>query len=145
MQANTKGIFRLHFIPSADNGHGGVDIFHLEVLTGNGGIGHNGLPGCGIAGNVPNSAVLGPDANLYVAFKRSGDILRITAPETNPVPCRNVQSIGSTPDNKGDMGLGWIGHDLFGGDGVAAFIILKADQCMTPLNGFNCAMATISC
>ena len=137
MQANTKGIFRLHFIPSADNGHGGIDIIHLEVLTGNGGIGHNGLPGCGIAGNVPNSAVLGPDANLYVAFKRSGDILRITAPETNPVPCANVQVIGSTPDNVRDMGLGWIGHDLFGGDGVAAFIIPKADQCMTPLNGLN--------
>ncbi|HEY1525984.1 MAG TPA: fibronectin type III domain-containing protein [Candidatus Angelobacter sp.] len=137
MQANTKGIFRLHFIPAADNGHGGIDIIHQEVLAGNGGVGHNGLPGCGIAGNVPNSAVLGPDDNLYVGFKQSGDILRITAPSTDPVPCTNVQVIGSTPDNTRDMGLGWIGHDLYGGDGRAAFIIPNADQCMTPQNGLN--------
>jgi hypothetical protein len=137
MQAQTRGIFRLHFIPSGDDGHGGIDIIHQEVLTGNGGIGHNGLPGCGIAGNVPNSAVLGPDANLYVAFKQSGDILRITSPATNPVPCDNVQVIGSTPDNVKDLGLGWINHDLFGGDGTSAFIIPNADQCMTPQNGLN--------
>ena len=35
------------------------------------------------------------------------------------------------------MGLGWIGHDLYGGDGRAAFIIPNADQCMTPQNGLN--------
>lgn len=138
MQANTKGIFRLHFLPDADNGHGGVDIIHQEVLAGNGGVGRNGLPGCGIAGNVPNSAVLGPDGNLYVGFKASGDILRITGPQTDPVPCSNVQVIGSTPDNIRDMGLGWIGHDLFGGDGRAAFIIPNADQCMTPQNPNPC-------
>jgi len=137
MQANTHGIFRLHFVPSADNGHGGIDIIHQEVLAGNGGAGHNGLPACGIAGNVPNSAVLGPDDNLYIGFKQSGDILRITAPQTEVVPCANVQVIGSTPDNIRDMGLGWIGHDLYGGDGRAAFIIPNADQCMTPQNGFN--------
>jgi len=137
MQANTHGIFRLHFIPAADNGHGGIDIIHQEVLAGNGGVGRNGLPGCGIAGNVPNSAVLGPDDNLYVGFKQSGDILRITAPQTDIVPCTNVQVIGSTPDNTRDMGLGWIGHDLYGGDGRAAFIIPNADQCMTPQNGLN--------
>jgi hypothetical protein len=137
MQANTKGIFRLHFIPGADNGHGAIDIIHQEVLAGNGGAGHNGLPACGIAGNVPNSAVLGPDDNLYIGFKQSGDILRITAPQTNVVPCANVQVIGSTPDNTRDMGLGWIGHDLYGGDGRAAFIIPNADQCMTPQNGLN--------
>ena len=137
MQANTKGIFRLHFIPGADNGHGAIDIIHQEVLAGNGGVGHNGLPACGIAGNVPNSAVLGPDDNLYIGFKQSGDILRITAPQTNPVPCTNVQVIGSTPDSIRDMGLGWIGHDLYGGDGRAAFIIPNADHCMTPQNGLN--------
>lgn len=137
MQANTKGIFRLHFVPGADGGHGGIDIIHQEVLAGNGGVGRNGLPGCGIAGNVPNSAVLGPDDNLYIGFKASGDILRITAPSADPVPCTNVQVIGSTPDNIRDMGLGWIGHDLYGGDGRAAFIIPNADQCMTPQNGLN--------
>ena len=71
------------------------------------------------------------------ALKQSGDILRITAPSIDPVPCANVQVIGSTPDNIRDMGLGWIGHDLYGGDGRAAFIIPNADQCMTPQNGLN--------
>ena len=142
MQANTHGIFRLHFIPAADNGHGGIDIIHQEVLAGNGGVGHNGLPACGIAGNAPNSAVMGPDDNLYVGFKQSGDILRITAPQTDVVPCANVQVIGSTPDNTRDMGLGWIGHDLYGGDGRAAFIIPNADQCMTPQNGLNLCHGT---
>jgi hypothetical protein len=137
LQANTKGIFRLHFIPALDNGHGLIDIIHQEVLAGNGGLGHNGLPGCGIAGNAPNSAVMGPDDNLYVGFKQSGDILRIISPQTNQVPCTNVQVMGSTPDGIRDMGLGWIGHDLFGGDGRAAFIIPNADQCMTPQNGLN--------
>ena len=63
---------------------------------------------------------------FIVGFKQSGDILRITAPQTDIVPCANVQVIGSTPDNTRDMGLGWIGHDLYGGDGRAAFIISNA-------------------
>ncbi|HKW77418.1 MAG TPA: fibronectin type III domain-containing protein, partial [Terriglobales bacterium] len=82
-----------------------------------------------------NSAVLGPDGNLYVGFKRSGQLLRITAPETEPLPCANVVVIGTTPDRVRDMGLGWIGHDLFGGDSRAAFVMPNADQCMTPQNG----------
>ena len=137
MQANTHGIFRLHFVPTADGGHGGIDFIHQEVLAGNGGVGHNGLPGCGIAGNVTDSAVLGPDGNLYVGFKRSGDLLRVTSPQTEPLPCENVVLIGSTPDRTRSVGLGFIGHDLYGGDGRAAFIIPNADQCMTPLNGMN--------
>jgi hypothetical protein len=137
MQANTKGIFRLHFVPAANNGHGGIDLIHQEIIAGNGGVGHNGLPGCGLAGNVPNSAVLGPDNNLYVGFKASGDILRVVSPQSDPTDCSNVQVIGSTPDNTRDMGLGWIGHDLYGGDGRSAFIIGNADLCLTPQNGMN--------
>jgi hypothetical protein len=144
MQANTKGIFRLHFAPDGDNGHGAIDPIHQEVLAGNGAVGHNGLPACGIAGNVPNSAVLGPDGNLYIGFKRSGDLLRINAPQTEPLPCANVVVVGTTPDHARDMGLGWIGHDLFGGDGRAAFVIPHADQCMTRQNGnFPCASNNI--
>jgi hypothetical protein len=61
--------------------------------------------------------------------------LRVTAPQTEPLPCTNVQVIGSTPDGRKDFGLGFIGHDLFGGDGLAAWVIPSADQCLTPQNG----------
>jgi len=72
------------------------------------------------------AAAMAPWILFIVGFKQSGDILRITAPQTDIVPCANVQVIGSTPDNTRDMGLGWIGHDLYGGDGRAAFIISNA-------------------
>src|SRR5215471_18378175 len=48
MQANTQGVFRLHYVPTGDGGHGIIDPLHLEVLGGNNGTGHNALPGCGI-------------------------------------------------------------------------------------------------
>lgn len=133
-QASTQGIFRLHFIPSGDGGHGAVDPINVEVLGGNG-IGRNGLTGCGIAGNGPSSVALGPDGNLYIGFSQTGETLRVQSPQTEPLPCANVQVIGTTADNFEDRGLGWIGHDLFGGDGQSAWVIRNADQCMTPANG----------
>ncbi|MGC2698208.1 MAG: fibronectin type III domain-containing protein, partial [Candidatus Angelobacter sp.] len=135
LQSNTQGVFRLHYVPGADGGLGALDLIHQEVLGGNGGIGHNGLPGCGIAGNIPNSAVLGPDGNLYIGFKRSGNIIRIVAPQTEPLPCANVQIIGTSADQTKTFGLGWIGHDLFGGDGISLWIMTNADRCLTPQNG----------
>ena len=136
LQANTDGVFRLHFVPTADGGHGALDLLHQETLGGNGGVGRNGVAGCAIPGNVPDSAVLGPDGNLYIGFKASGNIVRINAPETQPLPpCSNVQVIGTTPDRTKNFGLGWIGHDLFGGDGTSLWTISSADQCMTPQNG----------
>jgi len=135
LQANTQGVFRLHYVPTGDNGHGSLDQLHQEVLGGNNTPGHFGLPGCGIPGNIPNSAVLGPDGNLYIGFKRSGNILRVSAPQTEPLPCSNVQVIGTTPDQTKNFGLGWIGHDMYGGDGLALWTISNADQCMTPQNG----------
>jgi hypothetical protein len=73
LQANSRGIFRLHYLPSGGGGHGSVDPIHTEVLGGNQLAGRQALPGCGIAGNVPNSAVLGPDGNLNIGFKASGE------------------------------------------------------------------------
>jgi uncharacterized repeat protein (TIGR01451 family) len=134
LQANTQGIFRLHYLPTGDGGHGALDPIHAEVLGGNAAAVHQTLPGCGIPGNIPNSAVLGPDGNLYIGFKQSGNILRVLSPQTEPLPCGNVQIIGTTPDNKKDLGLGWIGHDLFGGDGLAAWIMVGADACLTAID-----------
>jgi hypothetical protein len=144
LQANTQGIFRLHFLPGGDGGHGTIDPLHTEVLGGNPGAAHPTLPAdCGIPGNIPNSAVLGPDGNLYIGFKASGDILRIVSPQTEPLPCQNVQVIGTTPDNKKNFGLGWIGHDLFGGDGLSAWIMVGADACATPLSPQACQSNSI--
>lgn len=135
LQANTDGVFRLHFAPTADGGHGALDLLHQEILGGTGGVGHNGVAGCAMPGNVSDSAVLGPDSNLYIGFKASGNIVRMIAPQTDPFPCSNIQVIGTTPDRTKNFGLGWIGHDLFGGDGVSLWTISSADQCMTPQNG----------
>ena len=132
--ASTQGIFRLHFIPSGDGGHGAVDPNQMEVLGGTG-IGRNGLAGCGLAGDGVSSLALGPDGNLYVGFAHSGDIVRVQSPHIEPLPCSNVQVIGSTPDNITDKGLGWIGHDLYGADGQSAWVIANADQCLTPASG----------
>jgi titin len=141
LSASTQGIFRLHFIPSGDRGHGAVDPNHMEVLGGNG-IGRNGLAGCGLAGDGLSSLSLGPDGNLYVGFAHSGDIVRVQAPQTEPLPCSNVQVIGSTPDNLTEKGFGWIGHDLYGADGQSAWVISNADQCLTAANGNSPCTAT---
>ena len=128
LQTRTQGIIRMHFLPGGDSGHGMLDLLHQEVLGG-----FNS--GCGLPGNVPNSAVLGPDGNLYVAFKQSGNILRVVSPASDPLPCTNVRLIGATADGRRDFGLAWVGHDLFGGDGQSPWVITNADQCLTPANG----------
>lgn len=145
LQAGSNGVYRLHFVPGADSGHGGLDLLHQEILAGggaNGGGGGGGggivtISGCTVPGSIPNSASLGPDGNLYIGFKASGNIVRINSPQSNSLPCSNIQLIGSTADQSKNFGLGWIGHDLFGGDGLALWTISNADQCMTPQNGQN--------
>ncbi len=133
LQGRSLGIFRLHFIPAGDSGQGLMDSTHQEVLGGQAGIGG----GCGIGLNQPQHAALGPDANLYIGFKRNGNIMRIVAPQTEPLPCGNVQGqVATTPDLKIDNGLAWVGPDLFGTDGRGAMRIPNAAQCFTPQNGF---------
>jgi uncharacterized repeat protein (TIGR01451 family) len=132
LQANSQGIVRMHFLPDGDSGQGVLDLTHEEVLGGSPRFGG----GCGIPGNAPNTGVLGPDGNLYVGFKRSGNIVRVVAPQTEPLPCSNVQVMGQTQDGKKDFGLAWIGHDLYGDDGNSPWTIANADQCFTSTNNF---------
>jgi len=121
IQANTQGIFRLHFLPGGDLGHGTLDLIHQEQL---GGVG-----ACTIAAKTPNSAVLGPDGALYVGFKAAGDIVKIVSPGLQPLPCANVSTIGFSGDGTRSFGLAWIGHDLYSGDGFSPFVIPNADLC----------------
>jgi uncharacterized repeat protein (TIGR01451 family) len=132
-QAKSVGVFRFHYIPSGDSGRGLMNLTQQEVL---GGVsGGSGI--CGIGSNLPTSAALGPDGNLYVGFQKNGNIMRILSPQTEPLPCSNVQaSIGSTTDNRSDSGVAWIGHDLFGVDSVTPVRWAGMDNCFTPANGF---------
>ena len=130
------GIFRLHFIPTEDNGHGSFDTVHQEVLGGSI-SGGKLVGGCNIALNIPTGIAFGPDANLYLGFKKVGTLARILAPQTEPLPCGNFQSnIGSVPDNKLTTSLAWLGTSLFGGDAHNVFALQNATQCFTPQNGF---------
>ncbi len=111
------GIFRLHFIPTGDSGHGSFDTVHQEVLGGSI-SGGKLVGGCNIALNIPSGISFGPDANLYLGLKKVGTLARILAPQTEPLPCGNFQTnIGSVPDNKLTTSLAWLGTSLFGGDG----------------------------
>src|SRR5215467_4634385 len=79
---NKAGIFVLHFLPDGDTGQGLMDQVNTSILA----------PTCGLAVNQPNATSLGPDGNLYVGFRRNGNIMRIISPLTNPLPCANVQA-----------------------------------------------------
>ena len=120
----SAGVLRLHFLPAADSGHGLVDKVNVQVIG----------AGCGIGTNTPTSATLGPDGNLYVGFKRVAGIMRIVAPQTEPLPCANVQSTVVTVGQV-ISGIAWVGHDLFASDKSLTAVIANADVCFTPVNG----------
>lgn len=131
------GVVRLNFLPDGDNGNGSIATANQEVL---GGVAANGgtSAGCGIPTNGPNSVALGPDGNLYVGFTHTGNIMRINSPQTESLPCSNVQAqVISTPDLKRDTGLAWVGHSLFGNDTHGPWGQDNADQCSTPQNNFS--------
>ncbi len=128
------GVVRLHFAPAGDNGQGLVDPVQQEVL---GGVAR-GVGGCNIFQNSPNSVALGPDGNLYVGNTRGGNIMRINAPQTEPLPCANVQpQVITTPDARRDSGLAFVGHTLFGNDTHGPWGQQNADQCSIPANNFT--------
>jgi hypothetical protein len=93
--------------------------------------------------NLPNSAAIGPDGNLYVGSQRDGAVIRILNPATFdpsiPSNCQNNIQIPllSTDEAVGPghtFGLGWIGHILFGHDNIGPWVLENADQCLTPFN-----------
>jgi uncharacterized repeat protein (TIGR01451 family) len=119
-------VARYHYLPDGDSGLGLMNSA-AEFL--------GDTNGCGLAGNFPWAVAMGPDTNLYVSFKISGNIIRVLSPSSTTVPCSNFVVMGSTPDNRKGLSLAWIGHDLWGSDGRGLFNIANADQCSTPANG----------
>jgi hypothetical protein len=122
---NKAGIFLLHFLPDGDSGQGLMDQVNTSILA----------PTCGLAVNQPNATSLGPDGNLYVGFRRSGNIMRINSPLTNPLPCANVQAIVIATGDRLTSQMAWIAHTLFINGARLPFQVDKADQCFTPQNG----------
>lgn len=121
-------VARYHYLPDGDSGQGLVSN-SAEFL--------GDANGCGLSGNFPWSISLGPDGNLYVGFRKNGNVIRVLAPQSTSVPCSSMQVMGQGFDGKIGKALAWTGHDLWGEDIVGLWRIGNADQCFTPANGFT--------
>ena len=121
-------VARFHFVPTGDNGHGLVSTT-AEFL--------GDTNGCGLSGSFPWAVAMGPDADLYVSFKTSGNLVRVIAPESTVIPCSNIQVMGSTPDARRGLAIAFVGHDIWGADIRGLFNIPNADQCFSPANNFT--------
>jgi hypothetical protein len=98
--AGTTGVFRLAM--SAD----GSTIVSSATLA----------PNAGLAGNLPQSAVIGADGKLYVSFTSTGDIKRITNPSGSPA-AQTVESVGKAASGGGPVNsLSFINGDLYVAD-----------------------------
>ncbi len=132
----TRGVFRISYLPSGDNGNGSLDFSTTFSMGGNLSTDKfpGGQTGCLFPNNpqLPNSAALGPDGNLWVGFGRSGEILRFNHPDTATAAsfgtcAQFMQIVAATPDGHLTTGLAWMGHDLWGADGKSPFFIRNAD------------------
>ncbi|MCU1254066.1 MAG: fibronectin [Candidatus Angelobacter sp.] len=139
-QAATQGIFRVGFDSAADSGHGLLDLNNVFVLGGASVTPQFGGTGCALPGNPgqPSAVALSPLGDLWVGFVASGEIIRFNSPGTATAngfgSCAQfVQLVATTPDNALSTGLAWMGHDLWGADGVSPFVIPNADTtCLIP-------------
>jgi hypothetical protein len=140
----SQGVYRLHFLPDGDSGNGFLDFTTIFAMAGNPTAARfqGGQTGCSLPSNstLPTNptfgsidfAALGPDGNLWLGGTKDGGILRInnpaTASSTGFGTCDDfVQLVATTPDNASNNGLAWIGHDLWGADATAPFVIPNAD------------------
>ena len=137
------GIFILNLLPAGDSGHGLIDQVNQSILAATG-AGAKATSGCGIAIAQPNATSLGPDGNLYVGFKRSGDIMRIISPLTNPLPCTNVQPSVIVTGDRLTSQMAWVGHSMFLNNSRLPLQVNFADQCFTPQNGNGACPAGLS-
>ncbi len=140
----TRGVFRVSYLPSADNGNGSLDFSTTFSMGGNTTTDRfsGGQTGCAIPNNpsLPDSAALDPQGNLWVGFGRGGTIVRFNNPATATAAsfgtcAQFVQAVAATPDGHLTTGLAWMGHDLWGADGKSPFFIRNADiACLVPPN-----------
>jgi hypothetical protein len=135
-KSSTRGVFRISYLPGGDSGNGSLDFSTAFSMGGKSNPDKfpGGETGCPFPGTpqLPNSAALGPDGNLWVGFGRSGEIIRFNHPDTATAAsfgtcAQYMQVVAATPDNHLTSGLAWIGHDLWGADGRSLFFIRNAD------------------
>jgi DNA-binding beta-propeller fold protein YncE len=120
MSTQSKGVWRLRYLPSADNGNGAISIFDRTLLA----------PNCGVGGNLPWASALGPDGNLYLGFKKTPNIVRINHP-AGFTQCSDAQVIGSSADGRISFALAFMGTDLWEADGRGLGVIVNAPACAT--------------
>lgn len=151
-QRASEGIIRIGYLASGDSGHGFLNFASVFIMGGSttGARFGGGTTGCSLPGNpgTPHSTVLDPLGNLWVGFKKSGEVLRFTQPgtasETGFGTCAQFITVVATIDTKSD-GLAFIGHDLWGTDGTSPFFIKNADTtCMVPPHGICIAPTDIN-
>jgi hypothetical protein len=135
-KSNTRGVFRINYLPEGDNGNGSLDFSSTFSMGGNTTTDKfpGGQTGCLLPNNpsLPNSVALDPHGNLWVGFGRSGEILRFNNPGAATAAgfgscAQFIQVVAATPDGHLTTGLAWMGHDLWGADGKSPFFIRNAD------------------
>ncbi|HET8889983.1 MAG TPA: fibronectin type III domain-containing protein [Candidatus Angelobacter sp.] len=148
-QRASQGIMRIGYLATGDGGQGFLNFASVFIMGGNttGARFGGGTTGCALPGNpgLPHATVLDPLGNLWVGFKKSGEIVRFNQPgdasETGFGTCDQFITQVATVD-KISNGLGFIGHDLWGSDGTSPFFIKNADTtCMVPPHGL-CTVAS---
>lgn len=76
-------------------------------------------PNSGISGDRPSAVALGPDRNIYVSFKKNGNIVKLTNPgcvDSATVSCSTLQqkvSVGQSSDGRRVMNMAFVGNDLY--------------------------------
>ena len=114
LSSKSLGVVRLAYDPAADSGHGGISLFSdRQPIAAN----------CGLGGRLPWASTLGPDGNLYVAFKKSADIVRVNTPSGASQTCATA---GSASDGKKALQLAFVGANLWEIDGNGLGVIPNA-------------------
>jgi hypothetical protein len=120
LAAKSLGVVRFGYDPSADSGRGGLSLFDRTVIVSN----------CGLDGNLPWASALGPDGDLYLAFKKTPSIMRVRNPGivagTSSNCGQDVQTIGNASDGKKAFQLAFLGHNLWEVDNFALGLIPDA-------------------
>lgn len=130
------GVFRVNYLPNADNGKGTLDVQTLFNMAGappNRAF-TGGQTGCAFPGTAgpANSVTIDPLGNVWAGFSKSSFIMRFNSPATvtasNFGSCDQfVQQAATVAGNHNGSGLAFVGHDLWGATLEIMFVIKNAD------------------
>jgi hypothetical protein len=98
--AGKSGVWRLNFDATSQNILNAVDI----------------VPGTSVQNSVPVGVALGPDGKLYVGFRASDSIIRITNPTNDTPGAQVIEQVGLLQAGRGVNALAFRGNDLWVAD-----------------------------